>query len=249
MKHCAITVFFRLRKKSRIIKQETGCAHRLYFIIAEKERAMAKLLYVEASPRKDRSVSIEVAGAFLDAYRQEHPSDEVDTIDLWNYQLPEFNGETINAKYAILMSKMHTAEQIQAWKPVEEVIARFTAADKYLFSIPMWNFGLPYRLKHYLDILVQPGYTFGYTPMEGYKGLVTGKPAAIVYARGGAYGAETGAQGYDFQMPYMNHILGFIGFTDIRPIVVEPMLMAEVHDKARIIKSAITEAKALARTF
>jgi FMN-dependent NADH-azoreductase len=30
---------------------------------------MTKLLYIEASPRKDRSYSIKVASAFLDAYR------------------------------------------------------------------------------------------------------------------------------------------------------------------------------------
>ncbi len=210
---------------------------------------MAKLLYIEASPRKDRSASIESARAFLDAYRQSHPADEVDTIDLWNYQLPEFDGETINAKYAILMSKVNTDEQRQAWKPVEDVIARFKAADKYLFSIPMWNFGIPYKLKHYLDILIQPGYTFSYTPMEGYKGLVAGKPAAVIYARGGAYGAETGAQGYDMQIPYMKLVLGFIGITQVHPIVVEPMLMAEVQDKARILEAAKARARELARTF
>ncbi len=210
---------------------------------------MARLLYIEASPRKDRSASIEAARAFLDAYRQAHPADEVDTIDLWNYKLPEFDGETINAKYAMLMSKVNTDEQRRAWKPVEEVIARFKAADKYLFSIPMWNFGIPYKLKHYLDILVQPGYTFSYTPMEGYKGLVAGKPAAIVYARGGAYGAETGAQGYDMQIPYMTLVLGFIGITQVHTIVVEPMLMAEVQDKARILEAAKMKAAEVARSF
>ena len=207
---------------------------------------MARLLYIEASPRKDRSASIEVAGTFLDAYRQIHPADEVDVIDLWDYQLPEFNGDTINAKYAILMSRMHTDEQRMAWKPVEEVIARFKAADKYLFSVPMWNFSIPYKLKHYIDILVQPGYTFSYTPMEGYAGLVTGRPAAVVLARGGGYGAETGAQGFDMQIPYLKLIFGFIGITDIRTIVVEPMLMAEVNEKARIIEAAKLQAQEMA---
>ena len=54
----------------------------------------------------------------------------------------------------------------------------------------MWNFGIPYILKHYIDLIVQPGLTFSFSPSEGYKGLVTGKPVTVVYARGGAYGPE-----------------------------------------------------------
>ncbi|HMK42785.1 MAG TPA: NAD(P)H-dependent oxidoreductase [Dissulfurispiraceae bacterium] len=210
---------------------------------------MARLLYIEASPRKDRSTSIEVAEAFLESYRASHPADEVEVIDLWSTVLPAFDGDVINAKYAILMSKMHTDQQKLAWKPVEDIIAGFKAADKYLISTPMWNFSIPYKLKHYIDLLVQPGYTFSYTPIEGYKGLVTGKPLMAIYARGGAYGAETGAQGYDLQTAYMNLILGFIGFTDIRQILVEPMLMAEVNEKARIIAEAKRQAEIMAKGF
>ena len=34
---------------------------------------MARLLYVEASPRKDRSAAIEISRAFLEAYRAVNP--------------------------------------------------------------------------------------------------------------------------------------------------------------------------------
>ena len=47
-------------------------------------------------------------------------------------------------------------------------------------------------MKHLIDVIVQPGLTFSFSPTEGYKGLVTGKKAAAVYARGGAYGPGTG---------------------------------------------------------
>ncbi len=48
---------------------------------------MPKLVYVEASPRKERSHSIRVAQAFLETYRETHPDDEVETLDLWNLRL------------------------------------------------------------------------------------------------------------------------------------------------------------------
>jgi FMN-dependent NADH-azoreductase len=95
---------------------------------------MPKLLYIEASPRKARSKSVEVAKAFLDTIRNANPSVEVDTLDLWSTELPRFDGSTIDAKYAILHGQPHTAEQAKAWKHVEDVIARFKAPDWYLFS-------------------------------------------------------------------------------------------------------------------
>lgn len=88
----------------------------------------------------------------------------------------------------------------------------------------MWNFSIPYKLKHYIDLLAQPGLTFSFTPEKGYQGLVTGKPLTVIYARGGAYGPGSGAEGYDQQSTYIKQIFGFIGFINIREILVEPTL-------------------------
>jgi FMN-dependent NADH-azoreductase len=197
---------------------------------------MVKLLYIEASPRKKRSSSIAIAHLFLEAYQKAHPKDEVVSIDLWKKELPPFDGDVIDAKYAILHQKPHTDAQAKAWKKVEELIAEFKNADKYVFSLPMWNFGIPYKLKHYIDILVQPGYAFTVTP-EGYKGLVTNRKILLVYSRGGAYGAETGAQNLDLQKPYMETILRFIGFENFESIVVEPTLAGEEQKEQALTKA------------
>jgi FMN-dependent NADH-azoreductase len=54
---------------------------------------------------------------------------------------------------------------------------------------------------------------------------------------------------YDFQTPYFQLILGFIGFTDIKQIVVEPMLMAEPGRKQDIMEVARKEARLIAQRF
>lgn len=202
---------------------------------------MAKLLYIEASPRKDRSASIAVAREFLAAYKAAHAGDTVETLDLWHCPLPDFDGETINAKYAIMHGQPHTAQQKLAWDRVVQVIEQFKAADRYLFSLPMWNFGIPYKLKHYIDVITQPGLTFSFSPDTGYKGLVTGKPAVVVYARGGAYGTA-GANGMDYQKSYFETLLGFIGFTDVRPVLIEPTISAP-----DAVEKTLAAAKATAR--
>ena len=185
---------------------------------------MPKLLYIEASPRKTRSKSIEVAQVFLSELQKLHPSLQTDKVDLWATELPPFNGHTLESKYAVIQGQAFTPEQANAWRAVEAVADRFKAADWYLFSLPMWNFGLPYVLKHFIDVLVQPSLTFTFSPEEGYKGLVTGKKAAMVYARGGAYGPGTGAEGYDLQSKALAGILGFIGITDQTSIFIEPTI-------------------------
>lgn len=204
---------------------------------------MSRLLYIESSPRKDRSASIAVARAFVDEYLRTHPDGVIDTLDLWKTDLPAFDGDVIDSKYVILHGQSHTPAQKEAWGAVEKVIARFKAADRYLISLPMWNFGIPYRLKHFIDVIVQPTYTFSYSPSEGYKGLVTGKPVTVVYARGGAYPPGSEGEAYDLQKRYLELILGFLGFTDIRSIVVEPTLVAA--DKAAM---TVESAKGSART-
>ena len=210
---------------------------------------MARLLYIESSPRKERSTSIEVAKAFLKDYQASHPKDEIKTIDLWKKELPPFDGDVIDSKYAILNGQSHTDAQKKAWKAVEDIITDFKSADKYLISIPMWNFGIPYKLKHFFDVIVQPGYTFSYIPQEGYKGLVTGKNLAIVYARGGSYPAGSEAQNLDLQTSYMNTILGFIGFKDIKEIIVEPTLGANPEQRNELINKAKQQAKKEAEAF
>jgi FMN-dependent NADH-azoreductase len=208
---------------------------------------MGRLLYIEASPRKKRSSSILVARDFLDAFHQSHPDEEIETVDLWQKEIPSFDGDVIDAKYAIMHGQSHTEAQRKAWRAVEELIADFKQADRYLFSLPMWNFSIPYKLKHYIDVLVQPSYAFSYSPTEGYKGLITNKPAIIIYSRGGEYGPGTGAEGLDFQKTYMETILKFIGLTDIRSIIIEPTGFPEKKELS--MKHAKEEAIKMAQQF
>jgi len=208
---------------------------------------MSKLLHIIASPR-DRSASTAVAKHFVAAYLAAHPGDTAETYDLWQAGLPEFDGATIDAKYAILHGQKHTPEQLEAWQNVTKVADHFKSADKYVISLPMWNFGIPYKLKHFLDVILQPGLTFSFSPTEGYKGLVTGKPIVAVYARGGAYGPGTGMEAYDSQSTYLKQALGFIGFTGIKEIFVEPTL-ASPTSKDEAMAKANQQATELAATF
>jgi len=210
---------------------------------------MSELIYLQCSPRGDRSYSTRGAGAFVEAYRRGHAGDEVKAINIFEKSLPAFDGPAVQAKYTILHGQEHSEQERRVWKAVEAVIDEFKAADKYLLSIPMWNFGIPYRLKQYFDILVQPGYTFSYSEEQGYKGLVTGKPICLVLSRGGEYLAGSAYEVFDLQKKYLQTILGFIGFRDIKIIVVEPTLAGGPERARQKLEAAMAEAKKLALDF
>jgi FMN-dependent NADH-azoreductase len=102
----------------------------------------------------------------------------------------------------------------------------------HIIATPMWNFGIPYTLKHYIDIIVQPKYLFRYTA-NGVEGLVKNKKMVVVASRGGEYLSEDARKG-DFQEPYLRFVFGFVGITDVTFIKAEPMDMGEELQKQRI---------------
>jgi FMN-dependent NADH-azoreductase len=205
---------------------------------------MNTLLYIKASPRDKRSHSHAVAEAFLNAYQQKNPQDKIVKMDLFKESLPEFDNFAAEAKYAIMHGEEKTTEQIKKWAEIEKIITQFKSADKYLISTPMWNFSIPYKLKHYIDIIVQPGYTFTVTD-KGYNGLVGNKPTCLILARGGNYETDSPIA---FQKKYLEFILGFIGFTDIKTILCQNMLADEETMKKSQLQ-AVSQAQKLAEVF
>jgi FMN-dependent NADH-azoreductase len=201
---------------------------------------MPKLLHIKASPRAE-SFSAQAAEAFIEAFLQAHRDWGVETLDLFRANIPVFEAPQAAAKYDVLAGKEPTGPAGRAWKAVIDTIDHFKSADAVVISCPMWNFSIPYRLKQYLDVIVQPALTFSYAPAEGYKGLVTGRPAVLVLARGGNYAPGSGSEAYDSQKPYLEGILRFIGFTDIRSLIVEPTLAGE-----EAARKALAAAKAQA---
>jgi len=210
---------------------------------------MSTLLYIQASPRGQRSYSIRAADAFVEAYKKNNPNDKIVTLNIFDEDIPAFDGFTVQAKYAVMHGEKHSQEQLQAWKKVEQLIEQFKSADKYVLAVPMWNFSIPYRLKQYIDNLVQPGLTFTYSQEKGYEGLVTGKPLLVVYSRGGQYDVGSGAEAFDLQKKYVELISGFIGFKDVKSIVVEPTLQGGPDTAQEKLAEAIAQAQKIAVDF
>ena len=191
-----------------------------------------KINYIECSPRGERSHSTKIAQAYIEQAKKNIPDLELNHINPWSLNLPEFDGDMLNAKYSVIRGTDPSADEVSAWSNVKNIFDEFNNADHYLFSVPMWNFNIPYKLKHYIDIITQPGMSWSYTSEDGYKGLMTDKTATIIYSTGDGYGEGTGFESFDMQKPYVNLWLTFLGFKKIERVVVDRTLCdAETAEK------------------
>ncbi len=210
---------------------------------------MSNLLYIKASPMGELSYSEAVAEAFVESYVKSHPDDKIKIINLFEKELPEFDFKAASAKYKIMHNKEHSAQDKKIWGQIVAIIEEFKSADKFVLAVPMWNFSIPYRLKQYIDIIIQPGLTFTVNEEGGYEGLVKNRPIFIAYARGGEYKAGSGAEAFDLQKKYLEFILSFIGFSDIRSLVVEPTLAAGPDVAKQKRDEAVEKARQTAKEF
>ena len=177
---------------------------------------MTRLLYINASPRSD-SVSERAARLFLDALK-----DNVDMqrIDLFQTDLPEVTDELTSAKVKFIMGMELTTEEERQWATVMSMVEQLKTADYYLMAVPMWNFGLPYKLKQYIDLVNHPNLTFS-RDEAGPRGLVEGG-ATVIYSRGGDYSPKNGKPDpLDFQSTYFNAWLSSIGISPVTEILVQ----------------------------
>ncbi len=208
---------------------------------------MKKLLHIIATPRGDESRTLKVTRAFLDSFQSTHEGWVVEELNLFKEELPSLTVKRVDGKYILLAGKDLFGEAKDAWEEIIAHIERFMSADAYLLSTPMWNFNIPYRLKHYIDIIVQPKYLFRYTP-EGVEGLVKGKKMVVIASRGGEYSTEE-QRPFDFQEPYLRTIFGFVGLTDITFVVAQPMDAGGPDVQKQNIEEAQKRAREVAEGF
>ncbi|NQZ50055.1 MAG: NAD(P)H-dependent oxidoreductase [Moritella sp.] len=163
---------------------------------------MKNILFVESSPRKEKSITSDVCQKVI-RNLQIGGDYIVDHVDLWDVELPPMNGDTLDAKYAIFSGQELTAQQQASWFALTEHIDRFAAADLVIIAAPTWIWGIPYVLKHYIDVVTQPQLTFNWTPEDGFTSLLKPRNAVLVTSSGGDYTLGSGNEDEDFVIKYL----------------------------------------------
>jgi FMN-dependent NADH-azoreductase len=203
------------------------------------------LLHIVATPRSTVSTTLRVSNTFLEHLRGVCPDVEVETLDLFTDDMPTLAGQNIDSKYDLMRGRPIEPSRAAPWRSIEKLITQFLRADICLISSPMWNFGIPYALKYYIDAIVQPGYLFAYNDAGFPTGLCAGKKLVCVTSRGGDYSPGSPMHAYDMQEPYLRAIFGFVGITDIEFVNVQPTDL-DPGLRADAIRDGIDAARRLA---
>jgi FMN-dependent NADH-azoreductase len=145
-------------------------------------------------------------------------------MDLWRERLPEFSGPIVEAKYARMKAEAFNDAQRDSFAEAERVALRLALADRVLISTPMWNFSIPYKLKQWFDVIVQPGLTFRFDPSLGYVPLLKDRPTIVIIASGSDFATGMNRGRIDMATPYLREILRFVGISNVRFVPIGPTI-------------------------
>lgn len=175
-----------------------------------------KLLRIDSSART-ASVTRQLTAKAAEKWKENNPDGYVIHRDLSAIEIPpitdDWSATHLDASKLSLGQRSYLSTS-------DQLIDELRAADTIVIGAPMYNFSISSPLKAWIDQIVRLGKTFGAGP-NGPRGLLEMKKVIVITARGGAYEKGTAREAFDFQEPYLRHILGFIGLTDVTFIHAE----------------------------
>lgn len=205
---------------------------------------MHTLLIINSSPRSN-SVSRRLTQHFAEEWKAGHPHTRVIERDLAADTLPFVTEPWIQASYT--PPAQRTPQQQQALALSDALIEELMAAEVIVLGVPMHNFSIPAPLKAWFDLVARVGKTFSYSD-KGPKGLIASdKRVVAIVSRGGVFDEGSPSLSSDFQVPYLRHMLGFLGLKDVTVIAADKQgLGAEVAQQS--VDSAVQKLSVLAES-
>ncbi|MFB0704621.1 FMN-dependent NADH-azoreductase [Pseudomonas protegens] len=186
---------------------------------------MSRVLIIESSARQQDSVSRQLTQTFIQQWQAAHPGDSITVRDLARNPVPHLDANLLGGW--MKPAEQRSAAEQDSLQRSNELTEQLLAADVLVMAAPMYNFAIPSTLKAWLDHVLRAGVTFKYTD-TGPQGLLTGKRAYVLTARGGIYAGSTA----DHQEPYLRQVMGFIGIHDVEFIHAEGLnLGGDFHEK------------------
>ena len=184
---------------------------------------MTHVLRIDSSMRRDGSTTRTLTEKVVEALAPTTVTerDLLDGIDL-------IDEEWIAANFTDPAER--SAEQNATLAASDTLVAEVKAADVLVIGAPIYNFSVPGALKAWIDQICRARETFRYTE-NGPVGLLEGKRAIIVVASGGVPVDSP----VDFMTPYLRHVLGFIGITDVTVIAADRQMQDADAAQARAL--------------
>ncbi len=187
---------------------------------------MNTLLLVNSSSRYRDAITRQVADLLVDHLAEQQT--KIINRDLAQ-GLPFVDEKWVAANFTD--PKQRTPDQLAHLKLSDNLVQELQQAEHIVIASPIYNFNLPAVLKAWIDLIARARLTFQYTE-QGSEGLLKNKKAYLVIASGGV---PVGSA-MDFVSPYLTHVLGFIGISDITIIDANRVDLSSNQPKEFIIE-------------
>lgn len=195
---------------------------------------MATLLRINSSVFGDNGNSSVLTQEFVQRWKTQHPTGEVLVRDFAKEDVPHLDAVRVQALFS--PAEGRTAAQQAVLDYSDKIIAEIEAADVIVMGVPMYNFGIPSRLKAYFDHIARAGVTFKYTE-TGPVGLLNNKPVYIIATRGGIHKGQPS----DSQSQFLTTFLNFVGLHELHFIYAEGLNMGKKDDAFAAAKAQIEQ--------
>ncbi|MGC9155681.1 MAG: FMN-dependent NADH-azoreductase [Ferrimicrobium sp.] len=193
-----------------------------------------QLFRLDASIRTEGSHSSQMADIVEQEWRDAHPDGRVITRHLGKDPIASTIWP-LAVMAAYTPSNERTPQQRDALALVAELTDELLDADAIIVAAPLYNYGVSQHLKAWVDLIITD------SRMSAETSPLAGKPAVLVTARGGAYGAGTPREGWDHATPWMRRIFADVFQLDLRIVEAEFTLVG--------VNPALDEFKELAATM
>ncbi len=194
---------------------------------------MTTILRVDSSARTTRSLTRELADAFVNAWRLLSPDAQVIVRDVGAAPPPIVSEAWIAAAFA---GDERTAEQQELLDLSDKFIDEIEVADLIVIAAPMYNYGMPAALKAWFDQVVRIDRTFSFDLLRGDQPLepiLSGK-TLIVLSSSGEFGFETGGvnEHAGHLLPHIRTCSKYLGVEVLEHIGIEYQEFGDTRHEA-----------------
>jgi FMN-dependent NADH-azoreductase len=209
---------------------------------------MTTLLVINASSRSERSLSRQLASAFLESWQQLKPGDQVLRRDVGIDHPPLLTEAWIAACFT--PDDQQSAEQRQTLAYSDAAIDELARADVIVMATPRYNYGMPAALKAWFDQVIRIRRTFAFDRAEKtwpLSPLMSSKTLVLLTASGEFEFHPGGLrESWDHLEPHVRTCAHYIGVAreDLHYVAIEYQEFAdERHDAS--VKAALAAVNVL----
>lgn len=207
------------------------------------------LLVINASPRRERSLSRRLGAAFLAEWRALRPGDGIVQRDVGIDHPPLLTEAWIAACFTPDDQQTPAQKEVLAYS--DAAIEELARADIVVITTPRYNYGMPAALKAWFDQVIRIRRTFSFDPAEKtwpLSPMLSGKRLVLLSSSGEfGFGAGGLREGWEHLEPHVRTCAHYLGVApgELHHVAVEYQEFGDERHAAST-QAALGAVKALA---